>query len=275
MPLVPFHGWLADGYKSMPIPAVAVFSGDPLEGRRLRLPADRAAAVPVRLAALPDADAADRAGLDPVGDGARVHDPRRPARGRLLERRAARLHHARDLLAAPRGRPGRAAADGQPRRSSPRPLFFIVAALAARAGGSEKLRDMGGIAFRAPVLAIAVLDRRACLAGDARVLELRRRVHDPARRVQVQARDLGDRVRAAWSAPPSTRCGCSSRRCTTASAPTSTRARSGIADAVAIVPLVLVILVLAFYPQFVLKRESSRRCRARRSRQASPTVASR
>ncbi|MBV9839114.1 MAG: NADH-quinone oxidoreductase subunit M, partial [Solirubrobacterales bacterium] len=26
MPLVPFHGWLADGYKSMPIPAVAVFS---------------------------------------------------------------------------------------------------------------------------------------------------------------------------------------------------------------------------------------------------------
>ncbi|MFZ0382543.1 MAG: proton-conducting transporter membrane subunit, partial [Solirubrobacteraceae bacterium] len=27
MPLVPFHGWLADGYKAMPIPAVAVFSG--------------------------------------------------------------------------------------------------------------------------------------------------------------------------------------------------------------------------------------------------------
>src|SRR5437763_8610300 len=33
------------------------------------------------------------------------------------------------------------------------PLFSLVAALAARAGGSEKLRDMGGIAFRAPVLA--------------------------------------------------------------------------------------------------------------------------
>jgi NADH-quinone oxidoreductase subunit M len=26
MPLVPFHGWLADGYKAMPIPVVAVFS---------------------------------------------------------------------------------------------------------------------------------------------------------------------------------------------------------------------------------------------------------
>ena len=27
MPLVPFHGWLPDGYKAMPVPAVAVFSG--------------------------------------------------------------------------------------------------------------------------------------------------------------------------------------------------------------------------------------------------------
>ena len=33
------------------------------------------------------------------------------------------------------------------------PLFFIVALLSERTGGSEDLRDMGGIAFRAPVLA--------------------------------------------------------------------------------------------------------------------------
>src|SRR6202011_6009356 len=37
------------------------------------------------------------------------------------------------------------------------PLFFIVAALAARAGGSEDVRDMGGLAFRAPVLAALFL----------------------------------------------------------------------------------------------------------------------
>ena len=37
------------------------------------------------------------------------------------------------------------------------PLFFIVAAAAARAGGSELLADMGGIAFRAPVLAALAL----------------------------------------------------------------------------------------------------------------------
>src|SRR3712207_2240254 len=32
-------------------------------------------------------------------------------------------------------------------------MFFVVALLAERAGGSEDIRDMGGIAFRAPVLA--------------------------------------------------------------------------------------------------------------------------
>jgi NADH-quinone oxidoreductase subunit M len=33
------------------------------------------------------------------------------------------------------------------------PMFFVVALLAERTAGSEDIRDMGGIAFRAPVLA--------------------------------------------------------------------------------------------------------------------------
>jgi NADH-quinone oxidoreductase subunit M len=37
------------------------------------------------------------------------------------------------------------------------PLFFIIALLAERAGGSEDIRDMGGIAMRAPVLAASFL----------------------------------------------------------------------------------------------------------------------
>jgi NADH:ubiquinone oxidoreductase subunit 4 (subunit M) len=37
------------------------------------------------------------------------------------------------------------------------PLLFIVALLARRAGGSEDIRDMGGIAFRAPVFAALFL----------------------------------------------------------------------------------------------------------------------
>jgi NADH-quinone oxidoreductase subunit M len=37
------------------------------------------------------------------------------------------------------------------------PLFLIIVLLAERAGGSEDIRDMGGIAFRAPVLATLFL----------------------------------------------------------------------------------------------------------------------
>ena len=47
---------------------------------------------------------------------------------------------------------------------------------------------MGGIAFRAPVLARAVPDRRAGDAGDAWLGQLHRRVPDPARRLQHEAR---------------------------------------------------------------------------------------
>jgi NADH-quinone oxidoreductase subunit M len=37
------------------------------------------------------------------------------------------------------------------------PLFFVIALLSARAGGSDDLRRMGGVAFRAPVLAALFL----------------------------------------------------------------------------------------------------------------------
>ena len=115
MPLVPFHGWLADAYKSMPIPAVAVFSG--LLSKvaaygflQIVLPIFPYASRP-----LPDGDAPDLADHDPVGDLPGLHDEGRPPGDRVLERLAARVHHARGLLPAPRGRAGCAAADGQPR----------------------------------------------------------------------------------------------------------------------------------------------------------------
>jgi NADH-quinone oxidoreductase subunit M len=152
MPLVPFHGWGADGYKAMPIPAVAVFSGVVSKVAaygflRIVLPLFPFASVHFQLLVLvvalvsilwatavafttPDArmvvaysSVAQLSfitlgifSLRPVG-----------AQGALLQM----VNHA--LVTAP--------------------LFFIIAALAVRAGGSELLRDMGGIAFRAPVLA--------------------------------------------------------------------------------------------------------------------------
>ena len=87
-----------------------------LEGRRLRLPARRAADLPGRRGGLPDADPAARARVDPVRLRAGVHADQRAPDPRLLVGRAARLHHARHLRArAGRRRAGRAAADGQPR----------------------------------------------------------------------------------------------------------------------------------------------------------------
>ena len=54
------------------------------------------------------------------------------------------------------------------------PLFFIIALLAARAGGTDDLRRMGGLAMRAPGAGGAVPDRRAGDARDARLRQLRR-----------------------------------------------------------------------------------------------------
>ena len=232
MPLVPFHGWLPDGYKAMPIPAVAVFSRDPVQGRGLRLPADRAPAVPLRLRALPDADADHRPGLDPVGDARGLDHPRRPAGRGLFQRGPARLHHPRDVLAAPQGDQG-ALLQMVNHALVTAPLFFIVAALAARAGGSEKLADMGGIAFRAPILASLFLIVVVGQAGHARVVQLRRGVHDPAglfkaKLAMALMASLGVVGAAAYALRAVHR-----RRCTTASARRWARLSSRCADALA------------------------------------------
>jgi NADH-quinone oxidoreductase subunit M len=133
------------------------------------------------------------------------------------------------------------------------PLFFIIALLAARAGGTDDLRRMGGLAFRAPVLAAiflvvalatlampgsanfvgefliltGILKAKivyAFVAGTGGVLAAvymirlyQRSMHNPLA-PGVESRDL-------------------------------TRA-----DGLVIVPVVAVILALALYPQFVLHR---------------------
>ena len=74
------------------------------------------------------------------------------------------------------------------------PLLFIVAVLSRRAGGSEDVRDMGGIAMRAPVLAaLFLIVALATLAIPG--WPTSRRVLDPARRLQRQARNRHHRLR--------------------------------------------------------------------------------
>ncbi len=158
MPSFPFHGWMPDAYRTMPLPALAFFSGVVSKVAaygflRLVLPLFPAAtesfheillilAVVSILYGSVQAFTQTNArlilgyssvaqlgfitlgifALDAAGQG---------AQGALLQA----VNHG--LVVAP--------------------LFFVIALLAERAEGSEDIRDYGGIAFRAPFLAVLFL----------------------------------------------------------------------------------------------------------------------
>jgi NADH-quinone oxidoreductase subunit M len=156
MPAFPLHGWMPDGYKAMPIEVLMVFSGVlskvgaygflrivlPLypqaaaHFQTLMLLIALASIVYGSVVAFSQTDARLVAGYSSVAQlgfitlGIFSLNPQ-GAQGALLQM----VNHG--LVVAP--------------------LLFIVGLLAKRAGGSEDLRDMGGIAFRAPVLATIFL----------------------------------------------------------------------------------------------------------------------
>jgi NADH-quinone oxidoreductase subunit M len=133
------------------------------------------------------------------------------------------------------------------------PLFFIVATLAVRAGGSELLRDMGGIAFRAPVLAglflIVTLATLAMPGSSNFIGEFNILLGVFQSKLAVAIIAFTGVVGAAYYAlrlfisTMHNRVG-----------PRVASRELGFADVVAIAPIVLVILALAFYPQFGLRR---------------------
>ncbi|MBE2318552.1 NADH-quinone oxidoreductase subunit M [Solirubrobacter sp. CPCC 204708] len=158
MPAFPFQGWMPDAYRSMPLPALAFFSGVVSKVAaygflKLVLPLFPAATndwnvILLILAVISILYGSIQAftqtnarlilgyssiaqlgfitlgifAIDASGQG---------AQGALLQS----INHG--LVVAP--------------------LFFVVALLAERAEGSEDIRDYGGIAFRAPVLAALFL----------------------------------------------------------------------------------------------------------------------
>ncbi len=152
MPAFPLHGWMPDGYRAMPIEVLMVFSGvlskvGAYGFLRIVLPLFPQAAAHFQLlmlliglmsilygsaVAFTQTDARLIAGYSSVAQlgfitiGIFSLNPQ-GAQGALLQM----VNHG--LVVAP--------------------LLFIVALLAHRAGGSEDIREMGGIAFRAPVLA--------------------------------------------------------------------------------------------------------------------------
>jgi NADH-quinone oxidoreductase subunit M len=157
MPLFPLHGWMPDAYRSMPLPVLAVFSGVLSKVAaygflRIVLPLMPDASVHFQEVVLLIAVASILYGsamaftttqmrlvlgyssiaqLGFIVLGVFALDPEgRGAQGALLQM----INHG--LVVAP--------------------AFFVVALLAERVG-SEDLRDMGGLALRAPVLATMAL----------------------------------------------------------------------------------------------------------------------
>jgi NADH-quinone oxidoreductase subunit M len=156
MPAFPVHGWLPDAYRAMPLPALAAFSGVLSKVAaygfiKVTLPLFPHAAEHYQTLLLLIALASILYGSAMAFTTTQVRLvvayssvaqlgfitlgifslQRAGVQGALLQC----VNHA--LVTAP--------------------LFFIVGLLALRAGGSEDLRDMGGIAFRAPVLATVFL----------------------------------------------------------------------------------------------------------------------
>jgi NADH-quinone oxidoreductase subunit M len=156
MPAFPLHGWMPDGYRAMPIEVLMVFSGVlskvgaygflaivlPLfpqaaaHFQTLMLILALASIIYGSAVAFTQTDARLIAGYSSVAQlgfitlGIFALNPQ-GAQGALLQM----VNHG--LVVAP--------------------IFFIIALLSARAGGSEDIREMGGIAFRAPVLATIFL----------------------------------------------------------------------------------------------------------------------
>jgi NADH-quinone oxidoreductase subunit M len=252
MPLVPFHGWLADGYKAMPTPAVAVFSGILSKVAaygflRIVLPLFPAATVHFQLLMLVIA-------LASIVWGTAVAFTTNEARLVIAYSSVAQLGFITLGIFSlrPQGAQG-ALLQMVNHGLVTAPLFFIVAALAARAGGSENLREMGGIAFRAPVLAalflIVALATLAMPGSSNFVGEFLILLGVFKAKLVISIIGFAGVVGAAVYALRIFITAMHNRV-----GPHVASREIEFREAVGVVPLVGVILVLAFYPQFLLKR---------------------
>ncbi len=252
MPLIPFHGWLPDGYKSMPIPAVAVFSAILSKVAvygflRIVLPLFPYASVHYQTLMLLIA-------LVSILWATAVAFTTTDARLVVAYSSIAQLGFITLGIFSLRPEGGQGALLQMVNHGLVTvPLFFIVAALAARAGGSEDLRDMGGMAFRAPVLAaLFLIVTFATLAmpgssnfvGEFMILlglfkaKLALAMIASIGVVGAAVYALRLFIGAMHNQP----------------GPRVVSRDIGLQELAAIVPIVGVILVLAFYPQFGLRR---------------------
>jgi NADH-quinone oxidoreductase subunit M len=156
MPAFPVHGWMPDGYRNMPLPVLAVFSAV----------LSKVAAygfLRVVLPIFPDASAHFQdlmlvLALGSVLYGSAMAFTTTEARLVLGYSSIAQLGFITLGIFSLTGDGSQGAIlQAVNHGLVVAPAFVVVAYLAARAHGSEDIRDMGGIAFRAPVLATLFL----------------------------------------------------------------------------------------------------------------------
>ena len=136
------------------------------------------------------------------------------------------------------------------------PLFFIIALLAARAGGTDDLRRMGGLATERPVLAalfLIVALATLAMPGSANFVGEFLILTGVFKAKIVYAILAGAGV--ALAAVYMIRL--YQRSMHNPLAPGAESREMSAADAAVIVPIVAVILFLAVYPQFVLERSET------------------
>jgi NADH-quinone oxidoreductase subunit M len=255
MPAFPLHGWMPDGYRAMPVEVLMVFSGvlskvGAYGFLAIVLPLFPKAAVHFQTLMLVIA-------LVSIVYGSMQAFSQTNARLILGYSSVAQLGFITLGIFAlnPQGAQG-ALLQMANHGLVVAPALFIAAVLARRAGGSEDIRDMGGIAFRAPVLAsIFLIVSLATLAmpgssnfvGEFLILlgvfkaKLVIAIIAFSGVVMASVYALRLFIRAMHNR-------------------VGTRVQSreiSVRDGAVLVPLVLVILFLALYPQLALHRSES------------------
>ena len=156
MPMFPVHGWMPDGYRNMPLPVLAVFSGVLSKVAaygflRIALPLFPDAAVQFQDLMLVIA-------LASILYGSAMAFTTTETRLILGYSSVAQLGFiVLGIFALNEQGAQGAVLQSFNHGLVVAPAFFIVALVSARAGGSEDIRDMGGVALRAPVLAVLFL----------------------------------------------------------------------------------------------------------------------
>ncbi len=252
MPAFPLHGWMPDGYRAMPIEVLMVFSG-------VLSKVGAYGFLAIVLPLFPQASAHFQVlmlviALLSILYGSAMAFTQTHARLIAGYSSVAQLGFITLGIFAlnPQGAQG-ALLQMVNHGLVVAPVFFIIALLAARAGGSQDIREMGGIAFRAPLLATVFLvvalatlaiPGSANFVGEFLILlgvfkaKLAIAVIAFAGVVMASVYALRLFIRAMHN-----RVG----------ANVKSRELTGM-DAVVLVPLLAVIVFLALYPQGALKR---------------------